>query len=227
MHALPDQFEWRDRTAEAFEIVPLLDREESEHAATLAIHFESALQNARSGRRQLESVQLLFAGKGDVGHVAGWRWFSADAFAKIIDDNVVIFWPGYGAATAKRGLDEDAVEHFDQVEHTHLQPSLFQQFAGNTRLQRFSQFQGAAGYGPLAAQRLAATTNQQRPRRFYHYTTDSHHRTLWVFSGHWDTIISFDRLSYTGCGRTVRHPLLFAARRCKSRWRPGRRCRTC
>ena len=133
-----------------------------------------------------------FRDEGDFGDVAGGARLAADAFAEVIEDDVVIARPcGSAAGNAARRtfaggrIRENSVEGFDQFDYPHGQAGLFLQFAGHAGVQRLAGFEQAAGNRPLAAQRFGAAAHQQGAAVVDDHAADANQRPLRVFTiGH-------------------------------------------
>ena len=65
-----------------------------------------------------------------------------------------------------------------------FQAGLFLQLAPHAFRQVLTEFEHAAGNGPLALQRLAAAANQESPPTVDNDSADADDGTIWIFAPH-------------------------------------------
>ncbi len=99
-----------------------------------AVHGEGFAEDASGGGGKVEALEFVFAGEGHIGDVAAGTGFTGDAFAEVIDDDVVEARAAGRIANIVTFLLIDAVENFDEVEDTDFKAGFLEQFAGNTFL---------------------------------------------------------------------------------------------
>jgi len=131
----------------------------------------------------MKSREFLFTGEGHVGHVAPRPGFAAHAFAEIVRDDKMKSRSSFGVPPGHPILQENPVEHLDQLEHANFDSRFFQQFPSNSFFQALAELQGPARNRPFPAQRLAAAADQQRPTLFYYHAPNANHWPFGVLSG--------------------------------------------
>src|SRR6267142_2294870 len=109
-----------------------------------AIHRERFLQDTRRRLRKMKSREFLFAREGDIGYIASGVGLASEAFAKIIHDHEVksrLLFLFRGGCPI---VEENPVEHLNEVENANFDSCFFQQLASDSVSQTFAQFQGSA-----------------------------------------------------------------------------------
>src|SRR5713226_2061402 len=124
---------------------------------------------------------------GEVGHVAAGPRHAAERLAKVIHDHEMVPRPARDDGSARNilrvwGVLEDALEDFDQLEHAHLEPGFLAQFALDALDQRLTHFEGAAGNGPFALERLAAAADEHSTAVGDHHAAHAHYRLIRKFA---------------------------------------------
>jgi hypothetical protein len=147
------------------------------------------VEDAQGGFGEAEAVEFVFAGEFEGGDVAGGEVFAADAFAEIVGDYVVktraarFAWGEVARYVGIVAFVDDAVENFDEFADADFEAGFFEDFAGDSFLQRLTQFQHAAGDRPLAAQRFAGAFDQYRAALIDDYAADADERAVGIFAG--------------------------------------------
>ncbi len=70
-------------------------------------------------------------------------------------------------------IGHDPLEHFEKLQHFHIEIGLFQDLAADARFQMLSRFQDAAGQRPPSLQRFMTSFDQKDPIVEKHQTTDA------------------------------------------------------
>src|SRR5713226_4162957 len=131
----------------------------------------------------MKSGEFLFARESHVGYVAPRAGFPAQAFAKIIRNHKMESRFSFGLPAGQPLLQENPVEHLDQLEHANLDSRFFQQFPSHAFFQALAKLQCAARNRPFPAQRLASAADQQRTALIDNHASDANHRPFGVLSG--------------------------------------------
>src|SRR6266481_3671546 len=109
-----------------------------------AIHRESLLQDTRRRLGKMKSGEFVFAREGDIGYIASGAGLASEAFAKIIHNHEVKSRSLLRVVGDWLIIQENPVEHFDQVENANLDSRFFQQLASDPLSQAFAEFQRSA-----------------------------------------------------------------------------------
>jgi hypothetical protein len=105
-------------------------------------------------------AELVFASKRYIRDVAPGARLTTDAFAEIVDNNVVKAGTLLSPLRYRSIIRVNPVEHLNQFEDAYRNASFFEQLASDSMFQSFAKLQCAARYGPLATQRLAPAADQ-------------------------------------------------------------------
>jgi hypothetical protein len=114
------------------------------------------LDHAHRSWRKRILCELRVVGPGHGGDIAPGSRAAADCVAKIIQNDVVIFRPA-------GGIEQNPLEHFDQVEHAYFDPGLFSKFTTHSFDHRLTDLKHPARDRPFALQGRAAPSDQERP----------------------------------------------------------------
>jgi hypothetical protein len=96
--------------------------------------------------------------------------------AEIVDDDEVV-----GHTAVRRALDP--IQHFDYRSDLDGQSSLFKQFPGDRRLQRFPELYGTTGQAPLAFQWFVRALGQKNTTfAIEHYSPNANDGFAWKAS---------------------------------------------
>ena len=129
------------------------------------MNFICSLETSRAKRfrdyggrafSDLQIGKLRFGEPGHAGRHRRRRRGSPRGPAEVIHQHVVIFG-------ATGGIEDNALEDFDQAEDLDFQSGLFADFAPQRLFETFAGFHRAAGQRPVVFQWLAAAFDQKNP----------------------------------------------------------------
>lgn len=151
---------------------------------TDTVHGEGFVEDARGGGGEVKLLEFVFAREGNVSDVTGSPRFAGDAFAKVIDDDVMEAGAARRIAELVAILAENAIKDFDDIEDADFEAGFFQHLAGDALLKGFAEFERATGNGPLAAERFSAASNEEYSIVFDDDAADADDRSFRIFAGH-------------------------------------------
>ncbi len=138
-------------------------------------HLKRPPNHSRRRRCQRILRQLFLARPSYIRHVASCPCFSPHHLAQIIQNHKMIF------RTPVR-IPRNPLEHLDQIQYFHFDRSLLREFAPHTVRDRFADLQHPSGNRPLAFERRASPSDQQRALVPDDYAADTHHRPLRILA---------------------------------------------
>jgi hypothetical protein len=142
-------------------------------------HGEGFFEDAGGGGGQMVGFQFVFGGPGNVGDVAAGARLAGDSFAEVVEDDEVVARVRVVVAR----LAENPFEHLDEFHNADAQARFFFHLAASALFEGLSGFEGAAGDGPLAFERLAAAADEQGASALDDHAADADHGAFRIFSG--------------------------------------------
>jgi hypothetical protein len=106
-----------------------------------AIHGERFLEDTRRRLGKMKSGEFFLAREGDIGYIASGAGLSGKAFAKIIHNHEVKSRPLFRIRGGWPIIQENPVEHFNQIENTNFDSRFFPQLASDAITQTFAKLQ--------------------------------------------------------------------------------------